>query len=306
MADETTPQVTDTPTETQAPTGRQVDGVVVYRTGWNRNGVGLHADSLIGYAAGSGATPILYEHDSGQILGVSRGMYAEGDALRQDMTLDHPLVERLYALGIEPRYSIRVQRTEATRVICSECGHDMLSMKCEHYPGQVVDGRTVMGQITSGQHAETSITLTPAVPGTGLRDDGLYDTIIGARLSAGALAGIQLRSVGTELERMRGEIATYRHQDARRFVRSMREAKGLCGDEESLLALYEKDPQIVTALWTTLPDSALTKRVTGAPSQPPMETRGTMATLDSRVREMHERTGKPLIDCWRECRKETT
>jgi len=156
-----------------------IEDAVVYRSGWNRNGFALKPGVLKKYAGTANATPILYEHDSTKLLGASRGMRSErsneavkkDDVLRQTMVLDDPLAKRILALGIAPRFSIHMQRSENTSIECSACGADMMGDTCPHWPGQrLEDGTAVQAWLTEPIHAETSVTFTPAVPGTGLSD----------------------------------------------------------------------------------------------------------------------------------------
>ena len=154
--------------------------VVVYTRGWNRKGLSFTAEAMPGLAATGDQTPHIFDHDHSKLLGVvteSQAISRSGgelDAVTQTLKITEPLGKRLFTLGIAPRYSVGFQRDETTRVLCSHCEEDMFSERseCRHWPGQVLEGGSVLALHTSGRLAETSQVFRPACNGTGA--DQLY------------------------------------------------------------------------------------------------------------------------------------
>jgi hypothetical protein len=178
-----------------------IEDTVVFRPGWNRNGFQPHPRQLARYAKSAKGTPILYCHDDQQVLGASRSMRLDPErGLLQTMELEATrdgvpggppsLIRRMLALRIAPRFSISWLPGETTQLECSECKRDMRawdapeSERCPHYPGQRLEGRTVMALVTDCTHAETSLTFSPAVPGTGLesKESELAELALSIRL----------------------------------------------------------------------------------------------------------------------------
>lgn len=303
----------------------QLDDAKVYKAGWNRNGFGVRASDLEAYAATAEATPILFEHDPTQIMGSSSGMRVEDGVLLQSMLLDAPLARRILGLGIAPRFSIHPQRTQTSRIECSACGSDMMSRQCPHWPGQrLADGQTVMGWITDPSHAETSITFTPAVPGTGLSDDDALALSIQRSKMAPeppapdreseidtlsqriAAHEATIAEMGARLAERDAELADIRHREVIKRVREVRLAKALSGSEDDLIRLYEQSPETFERLIASVPDSKLVERVTGPAPVLVTPEKGTFADLSQRAQALHESTGKPIAECWRICREGTT
>ena len=267
-----------------------IEGAVVFRPGWNRNGIAPHPKQLSKYAKTAKGTPVLFAHDDHQILGVSQDMiYEEGKGLIQAMRFDKPqdgsqgLMQRMLGLRIAPRFSISWMPGETSEWECSECHKDMRDVtkpyeeRCHHYPGQRLStGGTVQALITDSTHAETSVTFSPAVPGTGLessddlerqvaelRDRKLVELSAHADgLARTALAAEQARATALQVERDRLQAV-----EDDRVVTDLRRRKGLTGDHAGLLTDYQRDRELVRRVLSRVPDSQISQILSTPPPQ---------------------------------------
>jgi hypothetical protein len=366
----------------------QVSGARVFSNGWNRNFVRLKAGSLSKYAKTAHGTPVLFEHDPSKVLGVSGRMWAEKsskdaknrDVLRQNMQLTSPLARKVLGLGIRPRYSIALMELESTSYMCSECGGNMMNFKdCEHWPGQKVGGATVFAEMTSAEHAETTITFTPAVPDTEPgeiemslsfaeqikrfksinfqeeeeeeeeeteaeeeeaeaeeeeteedeedeeeEEDEMEDLKSRVRALekllleserkhratkstfAGAVKTMtdKLEMLSDQLMEANRTIGEYRLSEDQAEVRKWRRQKALKGSESEHLEQFQTDREGFRRIMSSIPDSILTKQVSGVSPQPRIGrlTNLTSVELDQEASRLAKSTGKPWQECWAELR----
>ena len=254
-----------------------LNDVVVYRDGWNRNGLGFTPQALKRVSDTAKNDGLLFDHNSqlqlGRVLSSRLVTTDDGEqTIVQSLEYSTQLGLDTLALGVDPEYSIQWQSTADTSIVCSACDVDMFSTSdCSCWPGETSeDGSTVMALWTDATHAETSQTFTPAVPGTGpgqlstapfLQRLSDHRSTSGGKNNMDPITTEQAPAMLTEeLTTLRSQLATAEdragllearlerleceriEKESRDIVRSLRQQGRLVGDEGEMLRSRAKDP----------------------------------------------------------------
>jgi hypothetical protein len=259
-----------------------LNDVVVYRDGWNRNGLGFTPEALRSVATTATGKAHLFDHNSQLRMGCvlsSRLVEDEsGCAIVQSLEVSTDFGLRTLALGIRPEYSIQWQSSPETVVLCSS--HAAPLVDCSCWPGDRLsddddddgDGGVVMALWTHATHGETSQTFLPAVPGTGqgqlhsspyllqLTQQRIARRGSPMKIDDGIEPTTQAEPITAALSEMQAELAVSNEKvtlltarlervecervetESRKMVRALRVEGRLVGDERAMLEARAQNP----------------------------------------------------------------